>query len=153
MLYEINELNSTWVSFICSCGWKESWEGLLVVTDVSTSWAEVIHLVETSITTNSSFSGLLSPGRANFIFVILSSSWGNGKKLANVFQFAGDISNADSISWQNTFVFSFWFQRNMESFESNTKFGFPTSYDLKSTKWPWRARNRFLIGWFLFQPC
>ena len=32
----------TYLNGIWSSGWNESWKGLLVVTDVSTSWAEII---------------------------------------------------------------------------------------------------------------
>jgi len=32
----------TYPEGIWSCGWRESWEGLLVVTDVSTSWAALV---------------------------------------------------------------------------------------------------------------
>ena len=34
-------LDGIWLS-----GWKESWEGLLAVTDISTSWAEVVFNVK-----------------------------------------------------------------------------------------------------------
>lgn len=60
MLYENDEFNlsffnkkyvSTFFDGICSCGWKESWDGLLVVTGVSTSWAEVIMLKHQSALT------------------------------------------------------------------------------------------------------
>ena len=36
-----------------SSGWEESWEGLLLVTDVSTTCAEATQVVETSVTNNS----------------------------------------------------------------------------------------------------
>ena len=40
----------------------------------------------------------------------------------------------DNFSRQNSLDFAFCFIRNVESFETTTKFGFSTSYDLKTAK-------------------
>ena len=46
VLFLLHLLYICFLDGIWSSGWKESWEGLLVVTDFSTSWAEAIFRVK-----------------------------------------------------------------------------------------------------------